>query len=319
MLEQPKHQQEKVPENVAILDLPEARYRIIYERHGDVHTAAEVGKVDALAMEVSSDLDFSNRKDAEWLLRGLWGRELENRDPETGKRASVERAWAVKEHLEQNSIPLYLVDISGSKYLEPLMVGSAALNGLEAAAGVSAAGYLATTLKRPKELSRRDLLRGAIAAAIAAKGGIQAASLAADVEAFTVKGHFQHSDIAKKALRLNQAVSPESHGVPLTLRNAVWAQKLKDIAQEMKERKGRKPEIAMRVGAGHSGLEDMLRASPEERLQIIRRYMTVLRPLLDRGGKFMISPIVKYEHDKTNWKWVLSRISKNKELEKLEQ
>jgi hypothetical protein len=58
----------------------------------------------------------------------------------------------------------------------------------------------------------------------------------------------------------------------LTLRNAVIAEKAKSLARTHKN----KPHIAIVLGAGHVGIEDMLTASDEKRLAILKRYTSVL-------------------------------------------
>ncbi|HEY4525353.1 MAG TPA: hypothetical protein VJL39_03225 [Candidatus Paceibacterota bacterium] len=308
MTERLKNSTEKIPENVHILDLPEARYRIIYETHEKHHTGESIGTPDALALELVSSSDYSDPEKIRDFLDNYWDSRM-RKNPDHR---------ITKEHLERYHIPMYLIDVSGPvRIIAPLLGGPLLLRAAEVGLGVAAIQQFAKVAKKVPALTRRDMLRGAIATALMAKGIPQAISVASNLNALASNENTQSSDAMKSVQRLNETISPETNGLPTTWRNAIWAQKLHAIADIVRTEIGRKPEIAVRVGVAHSGIEDMLRASPEERLQVVHRYMHIVKLVETDAEKVHISPMVRYE-PATDGKWELTNVSKEPSLARIE-
>ena len=78
-----------------------------------------------------------------------------------------------------------------------------------------------------------------------------------------------------KLKRLSHKLHPEAELLYLTLRNAVIAEKAVSLAKEH----GKRPHIAIVLGAGHVGIEDMLLMKGNKRLELLRRYQKILRML----------------------------------------
>ncbi|MCR4325282.1 MAG: twin-arginine translocation signal domain-containing protein [Patescibacteria group bacterium] len=289
---------EKLSENVEVIDTPMARFRFIYENHQFGHSPEELGHPDAFATEAVGAADFADpevaRRMVGWLLDNLSNRKPTERAP---------NPTAYVESLEVNRTPVYLVDIVDPEetYFSASVATYALGTGANVGASVLAATYIAKKIKDDEPMSRRKFLKGALATGIAAKGAVSAtpqiADLTIDPERFSKPG-----PVEKTVRSTSEAISPEIHMFIWSFRNAVWAHKLNQIAQKLRDEKGQKPEIAMQLGRAHSGLETMLRADPEKRLSYIRnasRIINLLIPFKERGVR--ISSIARLEFKDSEW------------------
>jgi uncharacterized protein YifE (UPF0438 family) len=87
------------------------------------------------------------------------------------------------------------------------------------------------------------------------------------------KGHKQLSDFEKIEQKIIEKFGLSD--VLVTLRNALWAQKMYTISKRDKwEKDEKKPYFGIQVGAKHSGLEDFLRLDEKTRLEIIGEIMS---------------------------------------------
>ncbi|GEM_PF-5253622 len=75
--------------------------------------------------------------------------------------------------------------------------------------------------------------------------------------------------------KLSHRLHPETELLYLSVRNAVIAEKVEYFAKTLKD----SAHIAIVLGAGHVGIEDMLKQSSEERLRYLSKYKTLLKKL----------------------------------------
>lgn len=244
---------EQLPENIVSIELPEARYRILYEDHdhlGD-HSVEEIRGADAIAFEGVTT--FSEHVHLKIPM-----------DPE------------VVSHIREKDMPIYLFDIESAGDYAKLYNLRTTLQSIEQAIGEvtqAYAGVKAAQALIKREVNRRDALKIGTAAVIGVKG-----YLAQDV--LSDKNR-QLNAQERGLVEAREKFSPELDTINFTLRNALWAYKLKTvIAPQERERVGRKPEIASIVGYNHVGLEAMLQKDSEELLRIISGIMDLLKKAL---------------------------------------
>lgn len=277
-------------ENVVILERPEARYRIVYEKHNLPHSIEEIGKPDILVIEYfQSGREF--REDAPAAAVS----EYSNARSRMASKEEQAKFDESREYLQQNKIPICLIDISesGTGFGKKVKWRWAIIRTAEMVLSGLAINFIGIDLlkkfidKRVKKLekekeakmSRRDFLKFLGAGSVAAYGGthyLDAALISASPEGSS--GHLAPSAASRKMRQIQETVHQETEALTLTLRNAVWAQKLQTIAADIALGLDRKPEIAMQAGAMHTGLEDMLAKKPEERIKIIKDIMKKFGP-----------------------------------------
>ncbi len=311
---------EQLPENVKIIDLPEARYRLIYERHDLTHSPEEVGKPDAYASELILSQDYSNPQYAQKAIDDRWrlwdARRMTKRyaDPYDNVPAFF------KEHLEKNSIPIYLIDlVDNKKVINSLFFSAAVIKALEMMGGAVAGAYLGTKIVQGTAMSRRQFLKSAGAAVLVAKGALLATDVAG-LLGMPDDRHAQRSDFMKNAAEVGETINPETEAVIVTFRNAVWAHKFSELAKEWQARTGGKPEIAVQLATGHSGVETMLRMDPRKRLDYIQNVVRVISPIIAIGENgLQLSPVGKFEYSREKKQWLPTMLRKDPELQKIEQ
>jgi len=303
---------EELPENIKILDLPEARYRIIYENHILSHSPEVLGNADALAVEVGGDThDYGNPSEAPHISveNGLF----------VGKPNEKDRAFV--QRIVTTRTPVYfmdLVDRKGFGRMEAL--GSTTLTSAEWVAAAAAGKYLVDRVKSGEKVSRRDFLRGSLATALIAKGTVDAAAKVNSVVDIASGVHTKKSEFGKMLTQANETINPELTAFVLTFRNAIWAHKLQQIASTLRNEKGRKPEIALKIGAGHSGIEGMLQMDPADRLSYIKKVTRVLSAVTEIGPQALsISSMGRFQYSSAVDKFVPTRAYHDPELEKIEQ
>ena len=232
--------------NVNRLDLPEATYTILYGMH----------IVEQNPDELPDDADFL-------LLETGMHEYLKDPNATVERLSGHVQYKALFEKAEKKNIPIVFADLK-YKY------NDFALLFLDNAA--SAAGWFAGTKLLKKSLAqskerkyRQALLTGVIGSWMVMPFAINALRLGSSMlrvgEAET-----------GKLKRFSHKVHPEAEVMYLTLRNAVIAEKAKSLARKQNH----KPHIAIVLGAGHVGIEDMLTTPDEKRLAVFRRYSSVL-------------------------------------------
>jgi DNA polymerase IIIc chi subunit len=286
------------PPNVVIVETPEGIFRIAYGRHKVPQNPEDVKGVDAIMLESGMLQYYLNQEEAIKEFPLLY--------------ESVQYKNLIKEAAKAKQ-PIYLTD------LDPRMENAILAFLLQTAEGMGAIGldlwllYLLglKVITKSKKITRRDFLKLLAAAYFGTEL----------VESFTYprKGNIEEGTLTRKINRslinLNEKIHPETNMVILTLRNLIMAQKLTTIAKELQQKIGKKPEIGIVVGARHIGIEDALKMSKEERMEIIKRILSI--PALEKLREG-IATIARFDYNQTTEQWELTEFYKDPNLLELE-
>lgn len=308
---------EKLPDNVVIVERPEARYRIVYERHVGERSPEEIGKPDALAAEFISAIGYASKFRAEELAKSYW----EQKREEAGPDASRE-----EDHFKSRRIPFYFIDITDPKrdILNKAKLTSVWLKAGEAglAGGFAAAAAIEEIrkVKSGEKMSRREFLGFLGAGAGTAYFGTHLLDVLVKFALTRGKNPPKESGALRKIQRtvgtIEEKLHPETEAVLLTLRNALWAEKLASIAADLEKETGRRPEITFPVGAEHFGLEAMLATPSEKRTESIRKFLKIFGL---KSAATELSVIARLEYSDAEKRWVAAKIFNAPELQKIEK
>jgi len=294
---------EQLPENVVMMETPEGKFRIMYGYHDMPQRPEELGAADALALETGGE-DYSQKEVAEKLIADCLN------DPQYN--------LIVKEAMK-NKKPIYFTDISKADAGLLLRVG---LGSVETVVGLDLLAALGKDtlleLSEKKEISRRDFLKKFSKGAV---GLYLSSELLENLLFLFSKGkpvdeRSQTRAITRFLTELNEGIHPEVNAIILTLRNYLMAQKLVTIARKLSGEKNIKKEIAIVVGAAHSGIEKSLTKKDEERESLIKKLLAV--PGLEEARK-RIAAITRMDFDEKQNRWVATEIFKDPLLASLEQ
>lgn len=299
---------EKLPENVVIVDIPEARFRLLYEFHNHVleHSPREIRGVDALAFEAATTFSDDTPRSL-----GL--------DP------NVRPSWAppgsdnqFASALVESCVPLYFVDIVPGKDFADLRTRiDTNLRSAEIGAGTLASLYVAlkggsSLLER--RMSRRDFLKVLGGAAIAGKGFL------ASYDGGMKDKNRNLSEYERDIVALSEKFNPELEAITLTLRNALWVYKLRTLVSfaQYKRLGNKRPEIALVLGAAHTGFEDMAKKNPDELLEKISSIMQWLKQVAEilhiPKPHLDITAVARYEFDTDKNGWKIADIQQSSKL-----
>jgi hypothetical protein len=287
------------PPNVVIVETPEGIFRIAYGRHDVPQNPEDVKGVDAIMLESGMLQYYLNQEEAIREFPLLY--------------ESVQYKNLIKEAAKAKQ-PIYLTD------LDPRMENAILAFLLQTAEGMGAIGldlwllYLLglKVITKSKKITRRDFLKLLL---LAGYFGTQLG------ESFTypIEGNIEEDTLTSKINRflinLNEKIHPETHMVILTLRNLIMAQKLTTIAKELQQKIGKKPEIGIVVGARHIGIEDALKMSKKERMEIIKRILNI--PALEKLREG-IATIARFDYKHEKGQWELTEFYKDPNLLELE-
>jgi hypothetical protein len=315
----PESSKEKLPDNVVVLERPEARYRIIYETHTLPHSPEEFGSPDAIALELVStgEYRFDNKEAAEKTIIDFWNLKLKQAPADKKTEAAAELNY-----IKGNNIPLYLMDIIDPTFhfTQQVKFYDQLLKSAEIGAAAGAAGYIGYKLARKKlrdePMTRRDFLKLTGAGMASAYFGTQILDDLVESSYAQRVRHTKLSGAARALQGINEKIHPETEGLILTLRNALWAQKLEAIAGHLTNKLGRRPEIAVRVGAYHVGIEDMLQEPSHKRSNSLKRFIGRFG---NPGEDVSFSDIARIEFSQKDNKWVATDIFKEPVLEEIEK
>ncbi|MFY9462319.1 MAG: twin-arginine translocation signal domain-containing protein [Candidatus Sungiibacteriota bacterium] len=309
-------EKEKLPDNVVVVERPEARYRIIYEKHEGSRSPEEIGKPTALAVEFISATGYGRKFAAEALAESYW----EEKRQEAGGNSSEEN------YVKQNRIPLYFIDVTdpGREILDKARLASvwvkAAQTSLAGGFTASMAIEAIRKAKSEQKLSRREFLGFLGGAAGTAFLGIQLLDFLVKLALAKEKTPPGEATLTRKIQRkvgaAAERIHPETEAILLTFRNALWAQKLETIAGELQKEIGRKPDITFSVGAEHFGLEEMLGVASESRIESIKNFLNVFGL---KSAAQELSAIARVEYSAREARWIATKIINDPELKKIEK
>ena len=258
--------------NVTRIDLPEATYSILYGMHIIEQNSDELPEdVDYLLLETGM---HEYLKDPEYTINRL------------GNHVQYK---ALFRKAEKHQIPIVFADL---KY----RFNDFALLFLDNAA--SAAAWFAgtkllkkTTLEVRKGNYKSALVTGLIGGWLVIPFAVNAIRLGSSFSRIGEKE-------TNRLKRFSHKIHPETEILYLTLRNAVIAEKAKTLA---KNHKGR-PHIAIVLGAGHVGIEDMLTVT-QKRMEKITRFGKLLQKLAN--PEYLYTTLIS---DKKGKSWNFTRI-----------
>jgi len=331
-------ERKSLPENIVIVETPEARFRIAYAIHPIPQRPEEVKGVDGIVLETAVGR-YSTKEEAEKTF-------YENVFVVGRKQYSH-----IVEEAAKEGKPLFLADVSldlnrlllmeslryheinASLLLLALLVGDALLTSRKASRRFWRYEREFKKLKSEEErreflkkilgekpITRRDFLRWSIEGILALYFSTQALE---KIYAQLTAPHVDESSKARRIFRiieaLNEKIHPETHLIIITLRNIILAQKLHTIAEELSEEIRRIPEVAIAVGASHIGIEEALKKTNEERKRIIERILGF--PGIEKlAGKIEeISTIARFDFDRNSGRWKLTKIFQDPILDVIEK
>lgn len=285
---------EKLPKNVVVIDTAEARFRVAYGMH--------------IREQRPEDVEHSDGIITEMIVRGEGT--MANNESVFRQMRETRQYREVIQTAERKNIPMYLVDVPNAGFYASML--GMAIAGLEvkvaeklvrslyrefrsqsadqaSAEDESAAEPDATAVaqseplveiaepsvqKTPEPLTRRDLLRRGLMFGAAAYIGTQApegASLASG-------GWLDESDprrtVQRFLVELNETIHPETHFAIATFRNLLFAQKAACVARWLSAEK-KHPDVALIVGAAHTGVEKDLVMDATERAETLLTILSV--------------------------------------------
>lgn len=167
--------------------------------------------------------------------------------------------------------------------------------------GIIIANKLENKLTHFNELEhKKDTRRGILKKALV---GFSIWGLAPTVTtAINIVGGAQEGAIKRIAARLS-GISSDFHPEILLvfLRNAMMADKLLTVAEQMKSQTGKNPKIAFQVHGGHSGIEDFLVAGSDVCRFLVLSYPdSVLKPIVEYNNgikDFCSARLFKFSKD----------------------
>lgn len=285
------HEKEKSPKGVKEIETPEATFRIVYE---SLERKPEIlGNFNGLVLEVTyPQVDYSKPELAEKKLQDL---------------AESKTQKAFIETARKKNKPLFFTDTYLADEIILLRTG---LQVLELGTGFA---LLANLLNKSGEgelkLNRRQFLK--------ALGGMFLtgdALIRAVLRSFPDDEESMRQKFAKSVIESGEKIHPERDAIILTLRNHLMAQKMKTIAKTLIN-KNEKPEVAILIGAGHTGIEKALEKEDKERIELVNKLLKI--PGLKKT-KEKIATIARLDFDEKEGRWKAT-ILKDPKLTEIEK
>lgn len=310
---------ERTPE-IREVETPEATFRLVYERHDRPHSPNVLEGLDAYAFE---QLCFNVPKKTSFYVAD---------SPTSGPFHEVNSSSPdapVIGLLRESGLPTYSCDISGWSLYQMTdkeffatdaaqNIGSAAFTVLGAYLLKESAGAIMGESASEAEdaggrtangMSRRRFLgiagKTLAGTMLFAAGGAILGEQYLPGHETLVDGSVYGRFIRAKE-RLFTALGMTE--VVMRLRNAVMAQQLHRVAERISEMdpSDAKPHIGMELGAKHFGIEDCLRMSESERVDLIRRIALTSKLVIESPDRELAS-FFQYEYQKPAEAWRVER------------
>lgn len=250
--------------NVAKMESVNARYHINYDDHRTDINPNILDDCDGLVMEMRGNYD-DPKETQEWIEHFSHSKQF--------ARVIMDAA--------KNKKPIYFVDLIESKKVDnfskererkeltipfiEMMMGSAL--------GVH---LIYKDLAGDKKMTRREFLKSglqAIAATYLETPFIQqtAWDIATKHGTALTDEKSTSRKVEKILNRINNDIHPELRTIIVDARNDLMAQKTETIAKILSKKLKKKPELAIIIGARHSGIEQSLTDKEEDRVKRLRR------------------------------------------------
>lgn len=279
---------EALPNNIEIVKTAQGTFRIIYGVHIIKQDPADLGSNFSGVVLETGTADYLTPEGLEKLL-------------EMAQSHPIQRQLTdVMVRLAQEQRSIYLGDVADSEILvASLKVPLAVETLLAGAIGAAVLSTFSDARKKHAQapLSRRELLK--LAAAGTAAGVAEAyLTFPLVTGASTTAAMITGATLPKDAMRLQEEIHPELYALLVTLRNFIFASKLEAIKQHDQDASSA-AELAIILGAGHTGVENALRMDPQVRAKAINEYLRYL-PTIDREK---LTKIVRLDYDRQAAKW----------------
>lgn len=245
-------------DNCVRLETSNALYNIVYSNHGITNNPEDVYGSDVILLE--------------------FGRiNLENAEKDLTQRLEVntnfnEQYSEIIKYAAEHSVPVYLIDSnkdSGNyEFIQKL------LPTLELYVSYKLLkSSITDSIKQP--VTRRSFLKNlgkAAAAAYFSAPVIEAAAIISH-NSEPSESSFERN-IERKIRPVNELIHPELNSMTLQGRNHIIADKSEYIAKEFGSKLSRKPKISIVIGAAHTGIEDALKMTDEQRMGELKKYLS---------------------------------------------
>lgn len=294
-------EQQKIPESHVLIETPKARFRIMYEMHADfIHEGIPetVPRLDAFSFDAGGEKeDYSSPEKAQEII-ARWETALK----EPGTNQELRKAIAAARECKK---PIFWVDVSSESTLGIL---TKALAQVESVAGMILLAKLAREVVEslPQKKDNQNITRrGFLKKAGLALGGLYLSFplLSGLVRMGTHVSKVDRREAAATVDKFLTAAAEKSHpeidGFVLTFRNHLIAEKLVTISEIIESDPGKKPEIGIVMGGGHTGLEYALQKSREERLNIIKDWLPWVRP--EQRDNISTIARLDFNENKNDW------------------
>lgn len=246
-------------DNVVKIETVNAEYNIVYSNHRITNSPEDVYGSDVILLEfMHIDLKTAEKDIVETIE---FSRDLNQQYSEIIKYAA------------EHSISIYPVDthkdmqgLDGDiqTLLLPLLEGYASYRLIKSS--------VSDSIKQP--LTRRSFLKNlgkVAAAAYLSTPAIEALS------SISHKGEPNESSTARNMERkirpVNELIHPELDSMKVQGRNTLMAIKSEYISKVIGNKLGRKPKISLIIGSAHTGIEDTLKMTDEQRMTELKKYL----------------------------------------------
>jgi hypothetical protein len=308
----------RAPKNTKEISTENGDFRIVYEAHEEPNSEGVLRNLDAYAKEFAMHFSSATQSTVP---------PTESGGP-FGRDAFADGLLYLA--IRESGMPVYFCDVfPGDAFFKKIDNEHNRIKFLRfleqiasPAVGMGVGFYTLTEMKKNKEkkkegiYTRRDFCKiaGLGAAAVGLFGGVAGGIIEGSYgtklgvgESRPVDEHSFLRTMYKKRNEILDMVGIQN--ILTVLRNAVMAQKLHTIAERMKkngEYTGEKPHVGIEIGAAHSGIEDMLTMTEEERLQIIGDIAESIKDVFEDPQK-EIAAILKTTYDPEDKKWRVQR------------
>jgi len=230
----------------------------------------------------------------------------------TADPVEVFRCVPDRGYLEENNISVYLGDTNLN--LSAIITDKAVVVGESILAGSMIGSEISSEIKRhkdkkkEKEIDRRSFLRIGAKGLAGAYLSMPLISTAGRIfSGFTGYGSSTTAEFKK----LSQKLHPEEHIFLYTLRNVVMAHKQQHMMENMND-----SQMATLIGAAHTGIEDQIKHSPEERLEFLKalKKAGILKKVIKDPETFYKVLQYDYDEEEGQWSYQETEIPELKEL-----
>lgn len=265
----------EIPKNVVEVETENATYRISYELHNATADPDLVDGADGIILEgyynydIRENIPKAFRGFSETQMKGVIARSAEQDKPVFSADMSVDLLKFASLCLE-NPVKKKLIEAG------ELLIGMGLIQSA------------ISEIRNTEKISRRNFLRTTGKMIGGAYFGMPAIeSVLAGISILTKKILDESSDLRKFSRgleKVNEYAHPELQTMAIEVRNQLIAQKAETIATQLREKIGKKPNLAIYIGASHFGIEEALKSTQSDRMAKLR---TIFKDELVKQAKII--------------------------------